>query len=70
MKPAIQWAKTCFIVIIRDMTDRKRAEAETRDRVHASHVAAVGKLTASPAHELNQPLTGVASNAAAGPAFP
>ena len=58
-----------LIVIIRDLRDRKRAEEAARDLVHASRLAAVGELTASLAHELNQPLTAIASNAAAGRRF-
>lgn len=59
----------CLIIIGRDMTDRRRAEEATRDLAHASRLAAVGELTASIAHELNQPLTAIASNAAAGRRF-
>ena len=55
-----------LVVIIRDMRDRKRAEDAARDLVRASRLAAVGELTASIAHELNQPLTAIVSNAAAG----
>jgi len=55
-----------LVIIIRDMRDRKRAEEAARDLVRASRLATVGELTASLAHELNQPLTAIASNAAAG----
>ncbi len=52
-----------------DITARKRAELETqRLRQELSHVARVtmmGELTASLAHELNQPLTAILSNAQA-----
>ena len=58
-----------LVVIIRDLRDRRRAEEAARDLVHASRLAAVGELTASLAHELNQPLTAIASNAAAGRRF-
>jgi two-component system sensor kinase FixL len=53
----------CFIVIIRDITDRKRAEQMNRDLAHASRLAAVGELSASIAHEINQPLGAILSNA-------
>ena len=53
----------CFIVIIRDITDRKLAEEANRDLVHASRVAVLGELTASIAHEINQPLGAILSNA-------
>jgi PAS domain S-box-containing protein len=46
-----------------DITDRKRAEKELRkaqlDLTHASRLTALGELTASIAHEVNQPLGGV-----------
>jgi len=56
-----------------DITPRKVAEAEAlrhREELgHMSRVAAMGELTASIAHELNQPLSGIASNASAGQRF-
>jgi PAS domain S-box-containing protein len=53
----------CFVVIIRDITDRKLAEKANRDLAHASRVASLGELTASIAHEINQPLGAILSNA-------
>jgi PAS domain S-box-containing protein len=55
----------CFIVIARDITDRKLVEEAHRDLIHASRVAALGELTASIAHEVNQPLGAILSNAEA-----
>jgi PAS domain S-box-containing protein len=56
-----------------DLTDRKQAEAEAqRGRVELAHVARVstmGALAGSIAHELNQPLTAILSNAQAGTRF-
>ena len=56
-----------------DITPRKVAEADAlrhREELgHMSRVAAMGELTASIAHELNQPLAGIASNASAGQRF-
>jgi PAS domain S-box-containing protein len=53
-----------------DVTDQVKANLELRLRreelAHLSRVASMGELTASLAHELNQPLTAIASNAAAG----
>jgi two-component system, LuxR family, sensor kinase FixL len=53
----------CFIVIIRDITGRKLVEKANRDLAHASRVASLGELTASIAHEINQPLGAILSNA-------
>jgi PAS domain S-box-containing protein len=63
--------------VCRDITERKRAEAEARENdrryremqmelAHANRVATMGQLTASIAHELNQPLAAVVANAEAG----
>jgi PAS domain S-box-containing protein len=56
-----------------DISARKLAEAEAiqhREEVgHLSRVAVMGELTASLAHELNQPLAGIISNASAGQRF-
>ena len=43
-----------------DLTERKRAEAEL---VHANRVATMGQLTASIAHEVNQPIAAALVNA-------
>jgi len=48
-----------------DMTDRKRAEEVQRRLAHTARLAAVGELTAMVAHEVNQPLCAILSNAEA-----
>jgi C4-dicarboxylate-specific signal transduction histidine kinase len=52
-----------------DISARKRAELQLREHLrglsHLNMVAAVGEMAASVAHELNQPLTAVLSNAQA-----
>jgi PAS domain S-box-containing protein len=48
-----------------DITDRKRAEDVQRRLAHSSRLAAVGELTAMVAHEVNQPLCAILSNAEA-----
>ena len=47
----------------RDITDRKRAEEANRNLAHAARLAVAGELTASIAHEINQPLGAILSNA-------
>lgn len=56
-------------LIYRDMTDTKRFEEEQRryheiqlELAHANRIATLGQLSASIAHELNQPLTGIIAN--------
>ena len=56
-----------------DISARKIAEAEALQRRqevgHLSRVAVMGELAASISHELNQPLSGIISNASAGQRF-
>jgi PAS domain S-box-containing protein len=59
-----------FLVFLRDVTAHRRDDEELRrlrrDMWHAHRVAQTGAITASLAHELNQPLTAILSNAQAG----
>lgn len=56
-----------FIGAVKDVTERKQSENalnEMRSELaHAARVATVGALTASIAHEINQPLSGIITNA-------
>ncbi len=56
-----------------DVTEQKRAEVEVQlsrqELAHFARVSAMGELTASLAHELRQPLTGIMSNAQAARRF-
>ena len=58
------------LAAVADISARKLAEAEAlqrREEVgHLSRVAVMGELAASIAHEVNQPLSGIISNAGAG----
>jgi PAS domain S-box-containing protein len=64
------------VSFVLDLTERKRAEAEARESerryretlaglAHANRVTAMGQLTASIAHEVNQPIAAAALNAEA-----
>jgi len=57
------------VVSYTDVTDRKRAELDAQrsrhELAHFARVSTMGELTASLAHELNQPLTGILTNAQA-----
>ena len=58
-----------YIGAIQDVTERRRSEqalAETRSELaYMARVASMGALTASIAHEVNQPLTGIIANGSA-----
>jgi PAS domain S-box-containing protein len=62
-----------LLKVAKDISDRLRAEQQ-RDRLrqleadlaHINRVSMMGELAASVAHEVNQPLSGVVSNASAG----
>jgi PAS domain S-box-containing protein len=64
------------VSFVLDLTERKRAEAEARESerryrevqmelAHANRVATMGQLTASIAHEVNQPIAGMVTSAQA-----
>jgi PAS domain S-box-containing protein len=59
----------CLITIIRDMTAQVRSEREAQEQklevMHLGRVVMLGELSGSLAHELNQPLTAILSNAQA-----
>jgi signal transduction histidine kinase len=57
------------LVTMMDITERKRTEEALHtaqlELAHVNRVATMGQLTASIAHEVNQPITGVVTNAQA-----
>jgi PAS domain S-box-containing protein len=59
----------CWYCLMTDIDDRKRAEealSKARsDLAHVSRATTLGELTASIAHEVNQPLSGIVTNACA-----
>lgn len=68
-----QWPPA-FTGYLRDLTEQKQSEASYRlseqalakarsELAHVARVAALGALTASIAHEVNQPLSGIITNA-------
>ena len=72
--PASGSTSAFFSVVIVDINERKRAEEELRQReislreaqtelAHVSRVTTMGELAASIAHEVNQPLAGIVTNA-------
>jgi C4-dicarboxylate-specific signal transduction histidine kinase len=57
------------VAFVLDLTERKRAEAALHqaqmELAHVTRVATLGELTASIAHEINQPLATIVNNASA-----
>jgi PAS domain S-box-containing protein len=73
---ALEGRRTEGIAFVLDLTQRKQAEAEARESerryrqielglAHANRVATMGHLTASIAHEVNQPITAMVTSAQA-----
>jgi two-component system, LuxR family, sensor kinase FixL len=64
---------TFILSAVVDITARKEAELEAQrhrtEVAHLSRVALMSEMSTSLAHELNQPLSGIVSNAAAGQRF-
>jgi signal transduction histidine kinase len=54
--------KSCLITVIRDISDRERAEEAQRKLAHMSRLAVLGELTATIAHEVRQPLSAILAN--------
>jgi PAS domain S-box-containing protein len=63
----------CFVTFIRDVTEQRQMEQEAREQrqqlMHLTRVASLGELSGAIAHELNQPLTAILSNAQAARRF-
>ena len=57
--------ESCFIVMSRDITEQREADESRRVLARSSRLALLGELTASIAHEVNQPLGAILSNAEA-----
>ena len=54
-----------FVGTVIDVTERRRAEEERQALAHANRITTMGQLTASIAHEVNQPITAVVTSAQA-----
>lgn len=55
----------CYVSMAQDITDRHEAEEARQQLAQASRLGMLGELTASIAHEVNQPLGAILSNAEA-----
>jgi PAS domain S-box-containing protein len=54
-----------YVGTVMDVTERRRAEEERQALAHANRIMTMGQLTASIAHEVNQPIAAVVTNAQA-----
>ena len=54
-----------FVGTVMDVTERRRAEEERQALAHAHRITTMGQLAASIAHEVNQPIAAVLTNAQA-----
>ncbi len=63
----------CVITLVRDVTEQRRAEREAHEQreqlTHLSRVAMLGELSGALAHEINQPLAAILTNAQAAQRF-
>jgi PAS domain S-box-containing protein len=55
-----------ILCLVRDITEHKQVEEARQTVMHASRLAVIGELTSMMAHEVNQPLTAILTNSAAG----
>ncbi|HYZ42632.1 MAG TPA: PAS domain-containing protein, partial [Stellaceae bacterium] len=53
-----------FVGTLMDVTERRRAEEERQALAHTNRITTMGQLTASIAHEVNQPIATARNNAA------
>lgn len=62
-------SRWCFVGILHDLTKRKQIEAELQEQkallTHTARLSVLGEMTAGIAHEINQPLTAIATYAQA-----
>ena len=69
----LNWSEGGVVISLTDITERRRMELENeqtrQELAHFTRVSTMGELTASLAHELNQPLTGILANAQAAQRF-
>jgi PAS domain S-box-containing protein len=68
-RAVFEWNPDEGVAFVLDLTERKHVEGALRDAqanlAHVTRITTLGELTASIAHEVNQPLAGVVANAEA-----
>lgn len=64
-EPITLGGEDCLIAMASDITEQREVESARQSLAHATRLASLGELTASIAHEVNQPLGAILSNAEA-----
>ena len=64
-EPITLGGEACLIAMASDITEQREIESARQSLAHATRLASLGELTASIAHEVNQPLGAILSNAEA-----
>lgn len=64
-EPITLGGEPCLIAMASDITEQREVESARQSLAHATRLASLGELTASIAHEVNQPLGAILSNAEA-----
>ena len=64
-EPITLGGEPCLIAMAGDITEQREVESARQSLAHATRLASLGELTASIAHEVNQPLGAILSNAEA-----
>src|SRR6202040_988369 len=68
-RAVFEWNRDEGVAFVLDLTERRRVEGALRDAqtnlAHVMRITTLGELTASIAHEVNQPLAAVVANAEA-----
>ena len=54
--------EACFVIVARDVTEPREEERARQELARTSRLALLGEMTASIAHEVNQPLGAILSN--------
>jgi two-component system sensor kinase FixL len=78
LKTVVSWVRidcgtNCFITIVRDVTEQRQRESEAQQQreqlTYLTRVVVLGELSGALAHELNQPLAAILTNAQAARRF-
>ena len=73
MREILDVGEKKYVILIRDLTEQRRAEKEVREQrdmlAHVDRLNTLGEMAAGIAHEINQPLTAISMYAQSGMRF-